>query len=146
MPVIGPKITALGESDFINPQISPALQISPVSFHICRKEIINTTEKVASSVPEKGICKLCRRLPTMISKLAHNPPATAAFNHMEFKSLFIFLYSETRGYVMEVLLAVDIQEQIGQPALHLFCYRYNLAGTLGQQMIYCKIVPGYHLS
>jgi hypothetical protein len=119
IPVMGPRITALGESDFINPQINPALQIKPVSFQICRKEIINMIEKVARSVPEKGICRLCRRLPTIISKLAHNPPATAAFSHMEFKPFSILLSSKTGWYAFEILLAVDIQEEVRKPAFHL---------------------------
>jgi len=78
------------------------------------------TEKVARRVPENGRCKLCKRLPTIISKLAHNPPATAAFSHMEFIALCTLLCPESRGDMLEILLAINIQEEIGLPALHLF--------------------------
>ena len=77
-------------------------------------------EKVARRVPENGICKLCSRLPTIISKLAHKPPATAAFIHIEFKAFSILLCSETGWYAFEILFAIDIQEEVRMPAFHLF--------------------------
>ncbi len=110
IPVMGPRMTALGESDFINPQISPALHISPFSFQTCRKEIIRMTEKVASMVPEKGMCRLCSRLPTIISKLAHKPPATAAFNHIEFNPYLFSLVPKASRYEFKILFTINIQE------------------------------------
>ncbi len=65
-------------------------------------------EKVARMVPEKGMCRLCSRLPTIISKLAHNPPATAAFSQIEFNPFSILLFSKTGWYAFEILLAVNI--------------------------------------
>ena len=94
IPVMGPRITALGERDFISPQIIPARQISPFVFQTWRNEIIRMTENVASMDPEKGRCRLWRRLPTMISKLAQSPPAIDAFNHMLFNSTFTLFVSK----------------------------------------------------
>jgi hypothetical protein len=58
MPIIGPRMKALGEMDFISAQIRPARQISPFSFHTCRKEINNQTLIKESNIPDNGIFRL----------------------------------------------------------------------------------------
>jgi hypothetical protein len=58
IPVIGPRITALGEIDFMMAQMSPARQIIPVSLHNCWLAMMKITVKRASNVPAKGNCRL----------------------------------------------------------------------------------------
>jgi hypothetical protein len=58
LPIIGPKIIALGEIDFISAQMIPARQMSPFSFQICRKEINNHTLINDNTIPESGILRL----------------------------------------------------------------------------------------
>jgi len=81
MAVIGPKIIALGKTDFIKAQIIPALQISPLSFHNYEKATNKQTANAVNIEPANGKCILCNKLPIIISKEAHNPAITAALNH-----------------------------------------------------------------
>ena len=82
IPVIGPRITALGDTDFISAQINPALQINPRSGQIRKKATIRTIPNDASTEPAIGTRRLCKKLPRIISTEAHSPPATAAFSHI----------------------------------------------------------------
>ena len=81
MAVIGPKIIALGETDFIKAQIRPALQIKPLSFHNCENATNKQTANAVNIEPANGKYILCNKLPIIISKDAHNPATTAAFSH-----------------------------------------------------------------
>jgi hypothetical protein len=87
IPIIGPKINALGEIDFISAQIRPARQISPFSFQSWKKEIKSHTLIKDKIIPESGSFKLCRKLPRIISIEAHILPTTEALSQIEFNGL-----------------------------------------------------------
>jgi hypothetical protein len=82
MPIIGPRISALGEMDFIRAHMIPARRIIPFSFHNCRKEINSQTLKNDNIIPESGIFRLWRKLPRMISIDAQILPITEALSHV----------------------------------------------------------------
>jgi hypothetical protein len=87
IPIIGPKIKALGEIDFISAQIKPALHIRPFSFHIWRNEISSHTLIKDKIIPDSGSFILCRKLPRIISTEAHILPTTAALSQIELRGL-----------------------------------------------------------
>ena len=74
MPTIGPRITALGEIDFISAQMSAARQIRPRSGCARWPAVITITPKAARKLPAKGMRRLCRKLPTTISDAAQRLP------------------------------------------------------------------------
>jgi hypothetical protein len=87
IPIIGPKMIALGEIDFISAHIIPARQISPFSFQIWRNEINNQTLIKERIIPERGILRLRRKLPRTISIDAQILPITEAFSQIELSGL-----------------------------------------------------------
>ena len=78
MPIIGPRMTALGDTDFISAQTSAARQISPRSGEARWPAVISMTPTAASRLPARGTRRLCRKLPTTISTAAQRLPYTAA--------------------------------------------------------------------
>jgi len=82
---------ALGDIDFIKAQINPALSMRPFSFQTWRKEIKRYTLMKDNIVPERGILRLCRKLPKIISIDAHILPTTEAFNQIELSGLRIIV-------------------------------------------------------
>jgi hypothetical protein len=54
----------------------------PFSFHTWRKEIISQTLINERTTPEKGILRLWRKLPRIISIDAHILPTTEALSHV----------------------------------------------------------------
>jgi hypothetical protein len=81
MPTIGPRMTALGEMDFIRAQTSAARQIRPgVGAARCPATAI-ATPKAARTLPPNGRFRLWRKLPTTISTAAQTLPSTAARSH-----------------------------------------------------------------
>lgn len=92
MAIIGPKITALGDTDFIKAQIKPDRQIKPLSFHL---KLIETRRMIPIDVRKillKGTRRLCRKLPKTISDDAQRQPTTAALSQviLSFRSGFIY--------------------------------------------------------
>lgn len=92
IPIMGPKIKALGEIDFIIAQISPALHISPLIFHTWKKETTRYTVIKDSIEPAIGTLRLCNKLPSIISMVAHKLPTTAAFIHFSDRGLFKYSF------------------------------------------------------
>ena len=89
MAIIGPRMTAMGDIDFMRAQINPLRQMSPFSVHwrdIDTKRIIPMAVR---KFPAKGTLKLCSALPKTISEEAHKLPTTAAFCHTN--DVFIFM-------------------------------------------------------
>lgn len=82
IPIIGPTIIALGEIDFMSAHIIPARQANPFSFQTCRKEINNQTLIKDKIVPLRGILRLCKKLPSIISIEAHILPTAEALSHI----------------------------------------------------------------
>jgi hypothetical protein len=58
MPIIGPRITALGDIDFISAHMMPARIIIPLSGHILEKDTRRITAKRLREVPAKGTRRL----------------------------------------------------------------------------------------
>jgi len=79
---MGPRITALGEIDFMRAQIREARQMIPLPGHILKNETIRTTAKKERIVPANGKRILCRKLPMIISMEAQILPMVAALNHL----------------------------------------------------------------
>jgi hypothetical protein len=77
----------LGEIDFINAQISPALSTRPCSFQTWRKEINRKIPINDKIVPVNGILRLWRKLPNIISIDAQTLPITDALSHNELRGL-----------------------------------------------------------
>ena len=74
MPTIGPRITALGDTDFINAHTSAARQIMPRSGKARWPAVISMTPTAASTLPASGTRRLWRKLPTTISTAAQRLP------------------------------------------------------------------------
>ena len=74
MPTIGPRMTALGEIDFMRAQTTADRQIRPRSGCARCPAVITSTPNAASRLPANGIRRLCRKLPTTISDAAQRLP------------------------------------------------------------------------
>ena len=74
IPTIGPRMTALGEMDFIRAQTTAERQIRPRSGQDRWPAVITSTPKAARKLPANGMRRLCRKLPTTISDAAHRLP------------------------------------------------------------------------
>ena len=84
IPIIGPRIIALGAMDFIIAAIIPARIIRPFCGQRVIKARIKITLKNDITVPLNGIRILCRKLPRTISLAAQRLPNAAAFNQRLF--------------------------------------------------------------
>ena len=78
MPTMGPRMTALGEMDFMSAQMSAERQMTPRSGQLRWPAVITTTPNAARTLPANGSLRLWRKLPRTISTAAHRLPSTAA--------------------------------------------------------------------
>ncbi len=74
MPTIGPRMTALGDTDFIRAQTSAVRQMRPRSGDARWLAVRMATPTAASALPANGTRRLWRKLPTTISTAAHRLP------------------------------------------------------------------------
>ena len=87
IPIIGPRMNALGEIDFMSAQIRPARHISPFSFQIWMNDINSQTLIKDKIIPDKGSFRLCKKLPRIISIEAQILPMTEALSQIELSGL-----------------------------------------------------------
>ena len=81
MASIGARSTALGETDFMAAQTSPALQRRPRSGQSSCPATRMAMPIPVRRLPESGMRALWRKLPRTISEAAQRLPRTAALRH-----------------------------------------------------------------
>jgi len=87
MPTIGPRMTALGDIDFISAHTRPARHTIPFSFQRNWPPTSRDTPIAERIIPVNGTRRLCRKLPMIISMDPQMLPSNAAFVQTEFNCL-----------------------------------------------------------